>query len=199
MESESKASPGHLQQPMLSAGHDSSEAADPAVARADELTRGLPTKKHVIITAVTCICTLAFALALPQLGDIFGLTGSLCAFPYCFIMPSLMYLWAPQTVWNRVLGQSIQNREQWNELASGSDVHAPTDSSSDSKLPLNSTISAADFLYKEGKLVHRATGTIMPPPHTKAQRYGAWSMLVFFSICCVISVVVSMQSVIKDL
>ena len=40
----------------------------------------------------TVICSLLLALALPNLATVFSLTGALCAFPYCFMFPTLFFL-----------------------------------------------------------------------------------------------------------
>lgn len=39
-----------------------------------------------------CFFSLILALVLPNLSTVFGLTGSVCAFPYCFMFPCLFYL-----------------------------------------------------------------------------------------------------------
>lgn len=49
-------------------------------------------KRFMVITVATVICSLLLALALPNLSTVFGLTGALCAFPYCFMFPTLFYL-----------------------------------------------------------------------------------------------------------
>ena len=48
--------------------------------------------RFMIITVSAVVCSLLLALALPNLSTVFGLTGALCAFPYCFMFPTLFYL-----------------------------------------------------------------------------------------------------------
>lgn len=45
-----------------------------------------------IVSVGACLCSLILAIVLPDLSTVFGLTGSVCAFPYCFMFPTLFYL-----------------------------------------------------------------------------------------------------------
>jgi len=50
------------------------------------------TKIFYVITTSACLTSLVLALLLPNLSTVFQLTGALCAFPYCFMFPTLFYL-----------------------------------------------------------------------------------------------------------
>lgn len=45
-----------------------------------------------VITVAAVVASLLLAIALPNLSTVFSLTGALCAFPYCFMFPTLFYL-----------------------------------------------------------------------------------------------------------
>jgi len=48
--------------------------------------------RHVIETTVVVILSILVAIALPDLSDVFSLTGALTAFPISFIFPTAFYL-----------------------------------------------------------------------------------------------------------
>jgi len=48
--------------------------------------------RHTVITIIIMGCTLLFAIQVPNLGKVIGLTGSLAAFPICFILPAFFYI-----------------------------------------------------------------------------------------------------------
>lgn len=49
-------------------------------------------RRFHVLTVLAVVASLGLALALPNLSTVFGLTGALCAFPYCFMFPTLFYL-----------------------------------------------------------------------------------------------------------
>lgn len=48
--------------------------------------------RHTLETVVVVGVTLVLAILLTNLGSIFGLTGAIAAFPFCFILPGFFYL-----------------------------------------------------------------------------------------------------------
>eukprot|EP01127_Copromyxa_protea_P004477 TRINITY_DN14338_c0_g1_i1.p1 TRINITY_DN14338_c0_g1~~TRINITY_DN14338_c0_g1_i1.p1 ORF type:complete len:445 (+),score=66.43 TRINITY_DN14338_c0_g1_i1:178-1335(+) len=48
--------------------------------------------RHTIETILVLSATLVWSIEFPSLGDVFSLTGSLAAFPICFIIPALCYI-----------------------------------------------------------------------------------------------------------
>jgi len=45
-----------------------------------------------VLTVLTVLASLVLAIVLPDLSTVFSLTGALCAFPYCFMFPTLFFL-----------------------------------------------------------------------------------------------------------
>eukprot|EP01126_Amoeba_proteus_P008746 TRINITY_DN1329_c0_g1_i6.p2 TRINITY_DN1329_c0_g1~~TRINITY_DN1329_c0_g1_i6.p2 ORF type:complete len:191 (+),score=14.59 TRINITY_DN1329_c0_g1_i6:1079-1651(+) len=48
--------------------------------------------RHTIQTIIVLSLTLSVALVLPSLTAVFGITGSLAAFPICYILPAIAYI-----------------------------------------------------------------------------------------------------------
>lgn len=48
--------------------------------------------RHTVITILIMGCTLLFAITVPSLSKVIGLTGSLAAFPICYMFPALFYI-----------------------------------------------------------------------------------------------------------
>lgn len=48
--------------------------------------------RHTVLTIIIMGCTMMFAISVPSLSKVIGLTGSLAAFPICFIFPAFFYI-----------------------------------------------------------------------------------------------------------
>lgn len=185
-----------LQELLLPSLSDSSSES-PAVPAA---AQPMSTRMHVIATSATCFATLGISLVLPHLSDIFSLTGSLCAFPYCFIIPSMIYLRAPELVWLKHCPGAVHTSEQYDELLRGNDVQVPVFSGWLWRRHVTQvvTLRAAEFTSLDHQHLSHS-GRVLPRPHSQLQRYSAIGLAILFAVLCVISFTISMKATIHDL
>jgi hypothetical protein len=147
-------------------------------------------RRFWIITVTTVLASLLLAIVLPNLSTVFGLTGAVCAFPYCYMFPTLFYL-RLHTPGSGVqfIGTAAASRPQLVHVAVvPSDEYQPMQTVAEPVQTYQAVAVAAD-----GPLLAAM------PALSKGQSIPAWTLFGVATILWIISIVVSSRDMVNCL